>query len=290
MLDAQLPDGDGPGLLGSLILGVVEGLTEFLPISSTGHLIVTNRLLGNDDPTYEVAIQAGAITAIAVLYRGRLVDAIRTLRRPSEPGGRVNLLLLLVVAALPAASVGLAFEDAIEDVLFSATTVATTLTIGGVLLLLLEGWLRRRAQRGEPPPSREVEGMTIRHAMTIGLFQCLALVPGTSRSGATIAGALLIGYRRTAAAEFSFLVGLPVLYGACLLKVAKDWERISGPLLLDFLVGAAASFVTALLIVGPFVRYLQRHTFAAFGWYRILAGLALFAMIATGLLGSGGAD
>jgi undecaprenyl-diphosphatase len=278
----------GPGLLGSLLLGLVEGLTEFLPVSSTGHLIVVNRLLGNDDPTYEVAIQVGAISAIVVLYGRQLLQALRGIlgvgRGPGTGPRGVNLLILLFVAALPAAVVGLLFDDWIESVLFSATTVATTLVLGGVLLLVLERWLTGRTAQGEPP-SHEIEGMSLRQALWIGLFQCLALVPGTSRSGATIAGALLLGFRRTAAAEFSFLVGLPILYGACVLKAAKDWERISGPLLVDFLVGAGASFVTALLIVGPFVRFLQRHTFAVFAWYRIGAGLVLFALIGAGLLG-----
>jgi undecaprenyl-diphosphatase len=278
----------GPGLLGSLLLGLVEGLTEFLPVSSTGHLIVVNRLLGNDDPTYEVAIQVGAISAIVVLYGRQLLQALRGIlgvgRGPGTGPRGVNLLILLFVAALPAAVVGLLFYDWIESVLFSATTVATTLVLGGVLLLVLERWLAGRTAQGEPP-CHEIEGMSLRQALWIGLFQCLALVPGTSRSGATIAGALLLGFRRTAAAEFSFLVGLPILYGACVLKAAKDWERISGPLLVDFLVGAGASFVTALLIVGPFVRFLQRHTFAVFAWYRIGAGLVLFALIGAGLLG-----
>lgn len=283
LVAAPDPDPERVGLLGSLILGVVEGLTEFLPVSSTGHLIVTNRLLGHSDPAYEVAIQAGAITAIAVLYWRKLWNAVREITQPGSEG-RVNLLVLLVVAALPAAVLGLAFDDAIEAVLFSPTTVATTLIAGGILLLVLERWLARRVARGEPSPSHEVENMTLRHAVVIGLFQCLALVPGTSRSGATIAGALVLGFRRTAAAEFSFLVGLPILYGACVLKIADDWERLTGPMLEDLLVGAAASFVTALVIVRPFVRYLQRHTFAVFAWYRIAAGLALIVLIAAGVL------
>ncbi len=284
---AAATDPEAPGLVGSLILGVVEGLTEFLPVSSTGHLIVTNRLLGHSDPTFEVAIQAGAITAIAVLYWQKILAALRGIAR-SEGRGRVNLLVLLIVAALPAAVVGVLFDDLIEELLFSAETVATTLIVGGVALLGLERWLAKRAEQGSAGLQHEVENMTLRQALVVGLFQCLALIPGTSRSGATIAGALVLGFRRTAAAEFSFLVGLPILYGACALKAMKDWERISGPLLSDFLVGSAASFVTALVIVGPFVRYLQRHTFAAFAWYRIVAGLLLFALIALGWLGDVG--
>ena len=140
-----MPDvhGDGgPGLFASIVLGIVEGLTEFLPVSSTGHLIVTNRLLGNDDPTFEVAIQAGAITAIVVLYWRKILGAAREVTRPTA-GGRINLFVLLIVAALPAAIVGVLFDDAIEELLFSATTVATTLVVGGIALLWLERWLAR---------------------------------------------------------------------------------------------------------------------------------------------------
>jgi undecaprenyl-diphosphatase len=198
----------------------------------------------------------------------------------------VNLLVLLVVGAVPAAVLGLFLDDLIESVLFGAATVATTMVLGGVLLLVLESWLARRDRSGTDA-GVELDQMSLRHALWIGVFQCLALIPGTSRSGATIAGAMVVGLRRTAAAEFSFLVGLPILYGACALKAMKDWERISGPLLVDFLIGAGASFVTALVIVGPFVRYLKRHTFRPFAYYRIVAGLALAALIAAGRIPAG---
>jgi len=299
----QDPTGGGPGFFASIVLGIVEGLTEFLPVSSTGHLIVADKLLGRSDPTFEVAIQAGAITAIAFLYRRRLLAALRAfVRRPADgdgnggdgsggngrreggsPGGRRNLLVLLVVAAIPAAVVGLAFERSIEELLFSPTTVATALLAGGVLLLALERLLDRRARAGRPP-RRAIEEMTVRQALLIGLCQTAALIPGTSRSGATIAGALLCGFTRPAAAEFSFLVGLPILYGACLVKAVKGWERVSGDLLPDLLIGGAASFVTAVVIVGPFVRFLQHHSFRPFAYYRILAGGAMFALIAAGVL------
>ncbi|MCA8942432.1 MAG: undecaprenyl-diphosphate phosphatase, partial [Planctomycetes bacterium] len=219
----------------------------------------------------------GAISAIAVLYRRRLLESARDLVRRSAGPGRVNLWILLVVAAIPAAVVGLALDDWIETKLFHPITVATTLLLGGIALLALEKWA------GNRPPDERGQGldeMSIRQAIGIGLFQCLALIPGTSRSGATIAGGLLLGMNRVAAAEFSFLVGLPVLYGACLLKLVGDSERFFGPLLVDFLIGCAVSFVTAYVVVGPFVRYLQRHTFRPFGYYRIVAGLLLFGLVA----------
>ncbi len=265
----------------AVVLGLVEGLTEFLPVSSTGHLIVANRLLGHDDATFEVAIQAGAITAIVVLYWRRLFAALAAMLR-NPRGLPSNLLTLIVAAALPAAVLGLLVDDYLDAHLFRPSVVAATMVIGGVLLLWLERWLAKRG--GEP--HGELESISLRQAIGIGVFQCLALVPGTSRSGATIAGGLLLGLRRTAAAEFSFLVGLPILYGACALKLWKQREALHGDYVFDLGVGAAASFVTALVIVIPFVRFLQRHTFAPFAWYRIVAGLVLVLLIAVGVLGA----
>lgn len=275
-------DPEAIGWFSAVVLGLVEGITEFLPVSSTGHLIVANAMLGGSNPAFEVAIQMGAITAIAVLYRQRLIDAGRGLLAARAAGAsRINLFVLLVCAALPAAVLGLAFEDQIEEVLFSPTTVGIALVVGGIALLGLERWLARRPAAAEPG---SIESMTLGQAFGIGLFQCLALVPGTSRSGATIAGGLVLGMGRVAAAEFSFLVGLPVLYGACFLKLAKEPEVFFGPLLVDFLIGTVVSFVTAYLVVGPFVRFLQSHTFVVFGWYRIAAGGALLGAIAAGWL------
>ena len=292
---------EGPGLWGSLLLGIVEGLTEFLPISSTGHLIVADHLLGGSDPAFAIAIQAGAITAILVLYWRDLWTSLRTLLR-RRADGRPNLLWLLVVAALPAAVVGLLLEDTIERVLFGVTPVAVALIAGGVLLWLLEDWRERRARRdgdgapasggaptqsGAPASSeararnasgfgeRPLAAMGFGAAAVIGVFQVLALVPGVSRAGATIAGGLVLGYSRPAAAEFSFLVGLPILYGACTLKVVQEHERLLGPMLPELLLASAAAFVTALLIVKPFVRFVQRHSFRPFAVYRVVAGAAL---------------
>jgi undecaprenyl-diphosphatase len=293
---ASSVDEGAPSLFDAIVLGVVEGLTEFLPISSTGHLIVTNRLLGDPDgdPTFEVVVQIGAISAIAWLYRQRLATAIRTLFTPTENAtdGRVNLLWTLLVAALPAIVLGLAFDDVIESLLFSPETVATTMVVGGFALVFVERLMKRRANGSSPvdgDPSGcdpdDVRSIGLRAAFVIGVFQCFALIPGTSRSGATIVGALLLGFGRKASAEFSFLVGLPILYGAGLYKTLGDSERVFGELLPALVVGIIASFLTALAIVGPFVRYLQGHTFAVFAWYRIVVGLGLAAATLYGLLG-----
>ncbi len=277
----------GGGLLGSLLLGVIEGLTEFVPVSSTGHLIVAHAWLGGSDPAFEVAIQAGAITAILVRY-GR--DLLRTLRRPTASAAASatshhlppSLLLLIVVAALPAGVLALLFEAWI-DAMFHPLVVATTLVLGGVLFLVVERWRERRAAAGTSM-ERPMAAMGAREAWIVGLWQVLSLVPGTSRSGASIIGGLAAGLSRPAAAEFSFLVGLPLLYGACLVKLAGDLQRFSGPMLPALLVASAAAFATALAVIGPFLRFLRRHSFRPFAYYRLAAGAAVFAMYAAGVL------
>src|SRR5690606_9561998 len=206
--------------------------------------------LGRSDPAMEVAIQAGAITAILVLYGRRLVRAVTTLATPRPD--ECNMLWLLAAGAAPAALLGFVLGDWIEAYLFDVRTVAWALIAGGVALWLLERLPRRE--------ERELERLSLRGALGIGVFQCLALVPGTSRSAATIAGGLVFGLSRPAAAEFSFLVGLPILYGAAALKLWQDGARLTGPLLHDFLIASVASFVTALAVVGPFVAFLRRHT------------------------------
>jgi undecaprenyl-diphosphatase len=262
-----------PGFLAACILGVVEGVTEFLPVSSTGHLIVANRLLGQSDSTFEVGIQAGAITAIVVLYWRRLIAAARSMLAGGSSWAS-NLLVLIVTAAIPAIVLGLLLDDFLDAHLFRPSVVATTMVVGGVLLLVLEAWLRRRSTARS-----EIGALTPRSAVVVGLFQCLALIPGTSRSGATIAGGLLCGLSRVAAAEFSFLLGLPILYGACALKLWKAKDVIDGQYAIDLSIGAIVSFVTAIAVVVPFVRFLQRHTFAPFAHYRILGGIALACLI-----------
>lgn len=271
---------DGVGFWHALLLGIVEGLTEFLPVSSTGHLIVVNRLLGHENPTLEIGIQAGAITAIAVLYRARLLAAARDLlARRAGPGP--NLLTLIVTAALPAIALGLLADDWLETRLMTPRVVALTTLAGGALLIMLEGWLAGRRARGVVLQGT-VASMSLLQALGIGLFQTLALVPGVSRSGSTIAGALLLGFTRGAAAEFSFLVGLPILYGACLLKLWKVRTTLHGELLADLLVAAVAAFVTAALVVRPFVRFVQRRTFLPFAVYRVVVGIAMLAWLGRG--------
>ncbi len=268
-------------LLAAAVLGLVEGLTEFLPVSSTGHLILAQRLLGLSEGAannaFAVGIQMGAITAILALYWRRLLAAARTALRPT-PGER-NLLWQIALGAAPAAALGLIADDWIDAHLFRSSVVAAAMVGGGVLLLALDRWVDRRSASGA-----ELGQLGYAAAWWIGVFQCLALVPGVSRSAATIAGALLLGASRTAAAEFSFLVGLPILYGASLLKLAKNPQALAGDALLPFVVGAAVAFLSALAVVAPFVRFLRTHGFAPFAWYRIVAGLVVAAACAAGWL------
>lgn len=262
----------GIGLLDALVLGVVEGLTEFLPISSTGHLILARSLLGLPDDqashVFVVGIQMGAISAILLLYRQRLLAALRTIASPRSGGP--NLLWQIAIAAMPAIGLGLLAETWIDAHLFGTGVVISTMLLGGVVLLLLEQWLGSR-----PRPGAELTAMSYRTALAIGLWQCLALVPGTSRSAATIGGALALGLSRPAAAEFSFLVGLPILYGASLWKLVKHGDDLRGPLLAPFAVATLVAFLSALCVVRPFVTFLRTHTFAPFAWYRIGAGIVL---------------
>lgn len=276
----------GEGVLGwfeATVLGLIEGLTEFLPVSSTGHLIVAQRMLGlpegDASNTFAIGIQIGAITAILVLYWRRLFDAARTLAKPSD--GKPNLLGQITIAAIPAVIAGLLFESWIDANLFSAKVVAYALLVGGVLLLILERFLKNR-----PGTIDDLSAMSYRSAFYIGLWQCLALVPGTSRSGATIGGALVLGLSRTAAAEFSFLVGLPILYGASIYKLISMRDELSSEMIMPFAVGTVVSFIAAVVVVKPFIAFLRRHNFVPFAWYRIVIGIALIALIASGHLGS----
>jgi undecaprenyl-diphosphatase len=273
----------GLGWFEATLLGIVEGLTEFLPVSSTGHLIVTQRALGLAESVttnaFAIGIQLGAITAVLVLYWRRLWDAAATFARPQP--GRPNLLWQIGIAAVPAVVVGLLFEDWIDEHLFSARVVAATLVIGGVMLLWLERYLR-----GRTPKTADVAEMSYGCALWIGVWQCLALVPGTSRSGATIGGALVLGLSRTAAAEFSFLVGLPILYGASFWKLFRARDALKGEMFTPFVIGTVVSFLAAIAVVRPFVAFLRKHDFAPFAWYRIVVGGVLLALVEAGYLDS----
>ena len=251
-------------LLQAFILGVVEGLTEFLPVSSTGHLIVVGDLIGfhNDGRVFEIAIQLGAILAIVFEYRRRFTDVATGLLH--EPRAQ-RFVLNLLVAFLPAAVVGLLFIKTIKLYLFNPVTVAVMLVLGGFVIL----WAERRSHRVRV---HDVDDMSLMDAFKVGCAQVVSMIPGTSRSGATIIGGLFIGLDRKVAAEFSFFLAVPTMFAATFYDLLKHRELLSADDLPMFVVGFVTAFVSALLAVRTLVRFVANHSYEVFAWYRIAFG------------------
>jgi undecaprenyl-diphosphatase len=257
-------------LLTVILLGIVEGLTEFLPVSSTGHLILASELLGYDAAqwaTFNVVIQLGAILAVIVLYWRTFYAVIEGLIRREPASWRFVRNLLL--AFLPSAVIGLALHKQIEAMLGAAELVAWALIIGGVAILAIERTVTQGRVAG-------IADMPLKTALGIGFIQCLSMIPGVSRSGATIMGALALGVERRTAAEFSFFLAIPTMMGATTLELAKGAHDIGsgGVGWGDIAIGFGVSFVVALLVIRWFVGIVSRHGFAPFAWYRIVAGAA----------------
>jgi undecaprenyl-diphosphatase len=267
----MLPTMSFDSFLAALFLGFIEGITEYLPVSSTGHLIVFIDLLGFVGPpgkVFEIAIQMGAVSAVCVLYARKLFDTVTGLAR--DPAAR-RFAMAVIVAFIPAAILGVLFHDLIKTVLFSASVVATTLILGGIAILIIE--------RLKPSPRIfATEQIGVRTALSIGLMQCLALVPGVSRSGATIMGALVLGVERKAAAEFSFFLAIPTLLGATVYDLWKNRAGLDGDGALLIVTGFLAAFIVAMATVKWLIGFVSRHGFAPFAWYRIAFG-ALLAVI-----------
>ena len=262
----------------ALILGIVEGLTEFLPISSTGHLIMAGDLLNFNDErgkVFEIVIQFAAILAVCWEYRARLGAVVSGLVQKQEAAQR--FVTNLFVAFLPAAILGLMFATRIKDYLFAPIPVALAFIIGGLVILWAEK--RQHIVRIE-----SVDDMRWHDALKIGLAQSLALIPGTSRSGATIIGGLFFGLSRKAATEFSFFLAIPTLSAATLYEVVKYRSMFHAHDWWLFAVGSAASFVSAFLCVRWLLRYISRHDFSAFAWYRIVFGLAVLGTAYSGMV------
>ncbi len=254
--------------LKSLVLGIVEGLTEFLPISSTGHLVVVGAWLSFNTDTgkvFEIAIQTGALLAVVWEYRARLLGVLAGLPHDRAAQG---FAMNLVIAFIPAAVLGLAFESVIKRVLFAPVPVAIAFVAGALVIL----WAERRRHTVRVTT---VDGMTPLDAFKVGCAQCAALIPGTSRSGATIIGGLLFGLSRQAATEFSFLLAIPTLVAAGGYELFKARHLLHATDFGWFGVGFAAAFVSALVCVRWLLRYISRHDFSAFAWYRIAVGVAI---------------
>ncbi len=252
-------------LLKAFLLGIVEGATEFLPVSSTGHLIIVGDLLNfNDDrgKVFEIVIQLGAILAVCWEYRARIGHTIVSMM--TETSSK-RLAVNLLVAFMPAAVLGLAFHHAIKTYLFSPITVAIALIIGGFAILAVEKY----APEADTP---EVDDMDWKHALKVGFAQTLALFPGVSRAGATILGGVVFGLSRKAATEFSFFLAIPVMFAATTLDVYKSRDLLGAADLDVFAVGFITAFFSALLIVRGLLRYVAHHDFRAFAWYRIVFG------------------
>ncbi|MEO1129881.1 MAG: undecaprenyl-diphosphate phosphatase, partial [Planctomycetota bacterium] len=287
-------------LIDAVILGLVEGITEYLPVSSTGHLIITNALLGlNDTPeskqaadTFAVVVQGGAILAVLGLYWPSIVRMLKGLAG-RDAGGR-RLLINLIVAFLPAAILGLLLDDLIEAHLFSPIPVLVALALGGIWMIWLDRF-RTRRQESHPGEKTELEldELDWKRALGIGLLQCVAMWPGTSRSMMTIAGGTLLGLKPRDAAQFSFLLGLPTLTGACVLKLGKDLYEAhtdDRPNFIEVLgwmpvlVGVAVATVSAVLAIKWLVNFLNKHGLAPFGWYRLLLTAVMGGLIAAGVV------
>src|SRR5258707_362947 len=246
-------------LIKALVLGIVEGLTEFLPISSTGHLILAGDLLGANDERWSVCnivIQTGAMLAVVWEYRRRFFNV------------DVQLYRNLIVAFIPAAVLGLLFSKYIKAYLFHAVPVALAFIVGGIIILLVE-------RKSFQPRVETTPAMTWLDALKVGLAQCFALIPGTSRSGATIIGGMLFGLSRRAATEFSFFLSVPTLVAAGAYDLWKHRELFSAGDLGMFAVGSAAAFVSAFVVVRWLIRYVATHDFKPFAWYRIVFGLVV---------------
>jgi len=260
--------------LAAILLGILEGLTEFLPVSSTGHLILATELLGfnqRDWDVFNIAIQPAAILAIVVLYWRTFLDVAKGLLGFEK--GALAFVRNLLVAFFPAVLLGLAFGDEIETMLGNAMLVCWTLILGGVAILAIERWAN------PPAEGAGVAGVPLRTAVLIGLVQCLAMIPGVSRSGATILGAMAFGVDRKTAAEFSFFLAVPTLSGATVYQLAKNGAALTANDLQLIGIGSLAGFVVALVVVKLFVEIVTRIGFAPFAWYRILVGVAGLAWL-----------
>ena len=270
-----------PDLLVAAILGLVEGLTEFLPVSSTGHLIVAGSLLnftGERAKLFEIVIQAGAIVAVCWEYRARLFAVARGLPRDR---GAQRFVLNLLIAFLPAAVLGLAFAGAIKARLFAPVPVAGAFIAGALVILWAE---RRQRARPDSVRIRSVDELRWTDALKIGFAQAFALIPGTSRSGATIIGGMLFGLSRQAATEFSFFLAIPTLFAATGYDLVKNRHLLSTGDLSMIAVGFAVAFVSAFFTIRALLRYVAHHDFVPFAWYRIAFGLVILGTAYAGLV------
>lgn len=268
-------------MIKAIIYGIVEGVTEWLPVSSTGHLILVEEFLPFKNVSegffdmFDVVIQLGAILAVVILFWNKIWP-FQLPDRDSEPGilgyvkmDKIFLWIKIVVACLPAAVIGLLFDDVFDALFYNPVCVSIALIVFGIAFIVVENW-----NRGKKPMVRRLDDITFQTALIIGVFQLIAAIfPGTSRSGATIVGALMIGVSRTVAAEFTFFLAIPVMFGASLLKVLKFGFDFTGMEVALLLTGTVVSFVVSIFIVRFLMSFIKKHNFKIFGWYRIALGI-----------------
>lgn len=265
----------------AFVLGIVEGLTEFLPVSSTGHLILAGDLLhydAQDAQTFFIAIQAGAILAVCWHYRARIFSILTGLFSCEK---EQRLAVNVIVAFVPAAVIGAAFAAAIKEYLFNSLTVAGALVVGGILILWIEN---RQISKGAQPRVQTMDEMSWKDAIGVGLLQCLAMIPGTSRSGATIIGGLVLGLSRTAATEFSFFLSIPTIFGATVFDLWESRDLLAGTSLTNLSVGFVMSFLSAVVVVRWLLRFVSNNDFRVFGWYRIVFGAVILTACSMGVM------
>lgn len=261
-------------ILKAILMGIIEGLTEFLPVSSTGHLIIAGQVLGIPEATaatFEIFIQLGAIVAVGVYFFKDLLSLLQRAR--TDPGAR-RLLIGIAIAFVPAALIGFVFRKQIKAILFGPFPVALAMVIGGIIMLVAERWFKTHAAT-----VREIENVSLKQAAAIGIAQIGALFPGMSRSMTTIVGGMVAGLDRPTALRFSFYLSIPTLVIASVYELASSLKDIPGGQIPAFAVGLGVSFAVALVVIRFFLRYVARHDLVPFAWYRIVVGLVLLALV-----------
>lgn len=270
-------------ILKAVLFGIVEGITEWLPISSTGHMILVDQFVhlnvsADFYKMFEVVIQLGAIMSVVVLFWNKLWPFHMKNEKPAWKDGALSMWLKIIVAVIPAAIIGVLFDDKIDELFYHPVPVAIALIVVGVLFIVVE-----TIMKGKKPSIRNIGQITYKAAVIIGLFQVLAAVfPGTSRSGATIIGALLIGVSRATAAEFTFFLAVPVMFGASLLKVIKyiaAGVAMTGSELVILVIGTLVAFIVSVFVIKFLMSYIKKHDFKVFGWYRIVLGILVLLIL-----------
>lgn len=269
-------------ILKVIILSLVEGLTEFIPVSSTGHMIIVDKFLKLSDNqsfvnAFEIIIQLGAILAVVVYFWHKLWPFSKGLTK-AQSRGIILKWIKIIIAVLPAVVLGLLFDDIIDKYLFNVTVVASMLVFYGIVLIWVEN-----GKRGNGGIST-VKDIPISKLIGIGLFQCLAMIPGTSRSAVTIIGGVLLGLNRVLATEFSFFLAIPTMLGATLLKIVKMGAKLTGYEWMLIALGFVLSFIFAYIVIKVFMNYIKKHNFKIFGYYRIVLGIAVFILYFTGVM------